>query len=269
MLTLLYASETWTTYQRHVKTLERFLQQCLRQILGIKWQSRTPDTDILAMSGSTTVAARLMKNQMRWAGHLVRMEDTRLPKQLFFGELRDGSRAQHKPKKRFRDSVNINLKRMQVPLKSFEAECADRGKWRKSVYLGAKRLEEGTVAQAKLRRACRKHEAVPATQWICDVCGRVLLSKAGLVNHLKSHQPRAATNIPLPAAPCACSIMYHMWQDMQVRGRAQAAHEDSWRGSSDSFRLRLAPVLPPMSQTMQVAGRTEEPPESAWTIGTN
>ena len=205
MLTLLYASETWTTYQRHVKTLERFLQQCLRKILGIKWQSRTPDTDILAMSGSTTIAARLMRNQMRWAGHLVRMEDTRLPKQLFYGELRDGSRAQHKPKKRFRDSVNVNLKRMQVPLKSFEAECADRGKWRKSVYLGAKRLQEDTVAQAKLRRACRKHEAVPATQWICDVCGRVMLSKAGLVNHLKSHQPRAVVNIPLPAAPAISS----------------------------------------------------------------
>ena len=142
---------------------------------------------------------------MRWAGHLVKMEDTRLPKQLFFGELRDGSSAQHKPKKRFRDSVNINLKRMQVPLKSFEAECADRGKWRKSVYLGAKRLQEDTVAQAKLRRACRKHEAVPATQWICDVCGRVMLSKAGLVNHLKSHQPRAVVNIPLPAAPAISS----------------------------------------------------------------
>jgi len=201
MLTLLYASETWTTYQRHVNTLERFHQQCLRQILGIKWQSHTPDTDVLATSGSTTVAARLMRNQMRWAGHLVRMEDTRIPKQLFFGELRDGSRPQHKPKKRFRDSVNLNLKRMQVPLKNFEAECADRSKWRNSVYVGAKRLEDDTVAQAKLRRACRKHEAVPATQWNCDICGRVLLSKAGLVNHLKSHQPRETMTIPLPAAP--------------------------------------------------------------------
>ena len=33
---LLYASETWTTYTRHLKQLERFYQQCLRKILGIK-----------------------------------------------------------------------------------------------------------------------------------------------------------------------------------------------------------------------------------------
>ena len=34
---LLFASETWTTYTRHLKQLERFHQQCLRKILGIKW----------------------------------------------------------------------------------------------------------------------------------------------------------------------------------------------------------------------------------------
>jgi len=177
MSTLLYASETWTTYQRHVRALDRFHQQCLRQILGIKWQSRTPDTDVLAMSGSTTMAARLMQNQMRWAGHLARMDDDRLPKQLFFGELKNGSRAQHGPKKRFRDSVRINLGRMQVPVKCFESACADRGKWRSSVHSGAKKHEKDAIAQAKLRRACRKHGAVPATQWACDVCGRVLLTK--------------------------------------------------------------------------------------------
>ena len=39
------------------------------------------------MAGSTSIAARIMRNQMHWAGHLIRMDDSRLPKQLFFGEL--------------------------------------------------------------------------------------------------------------------------------------------------------------------------------------
>jgi hypothetical protein len=203
MATLLYASETWTTYRRHVQALNRFHQQCLRQILGIKWQARTPDTDVLAMSGSSTIGARLMKNQMRWAGHLTRMKDCRLPKQLFFGELSNGSRAQHGPKKRFRDAIRVNLSHMKLGVKEFETACGDRGKWRSLVHTEAKSFEEGVIAQAKLKRTCRKRGDVPATPWDCSTCGRVLLTKAALVNHCKSHQPRQGIQLAVPSLPPA------------------------------------------------------------------
>ena len=109
---LLYASEVWTVYQRHVKLLERFHQQCLRRILSIKWQNRTPDTEVLSKAHTLSISALLMRNQMRWAGHLIRMDDSRLPKQLFYGELASGARPQHKPNKRFRDEVKVNLKKL-------------------------------------------------------------------------------------------------------------------------------------------------------------
>ena len=203
MGTLLYASETWTTYRRHVQALNRFHQQCLRQILGIEWQSRTPDTDVLAMCGSPTIGARLMKNQMRWAGHLARMQDCRLPKQLFFGELSNGSRARHGQKKRFRDVIRVNLSHMKLGVKDFESACGDRGKWRSLVHCGAKSFEEGVIAQAKLKRACRKRGDVPATPWVCSTCERVLLTKAALVNHCKSHQPRQGIQLTVPSLPPA------------------------------------------------------------------
>ena len=142
ILSLLYASESWTTYQRNVKPLERFHQRCLRQILGIKWQSKTPDTEVLDMAGSMSIAARLMKNQMRWAGHLARMDDSRLPKQLFYGELSVGMRPPHGPRKRFRDQVKINLKRMKLPTASFEHSCTDRDTWRYSISQGVKSFED-------------------------------------------------------------------------------------------------------------------------------
>ena len=47
LTTLLYSSETWTTYRRHLKWLERFHQKCLRRILRISWQTYTPDPEIL------------------------------------------------------------------------------------------------------------------------------------------------------------------------------------------------------------------------------
>ena len=37
LTTLLYASETWTVYQRHAKKLNRFHLNCLRKLLRVKW----------------------------------------------------------------------------------------------------------------------------------------------------------------------------------------------------------------------------------------
>ena len=52
--------------------------------------------------------------QLRWAGHLVRMSDNRLPKRLFYGELATGNRPQHKPRKRYKDGLKIILKDMDI-----------------------------------------------------------------------------------------------------------------------------------------------------------
>ena len=41
--TLLYACETWTVYQRHAKRLNHFHTSCLRKLLKIKWQDRSPE----------------------------------------------------------------------------------------------------------------------------------------------------------------------------------------------------------------------------------
>ena len=204
---LLYASEVWTVYQRHVKLLERFHQQCLRRILSIKWQNRTPDTEVLSKAHTLSISALLMRNQMRWAGHLIRMDDSRLPKQLFYGELASGARPQHKPKKRFRDEVKVNLKHMNIPVDSWEEACVDRDEWRQSVFQGVKGFEDQQVKRAGIRRACRKFEVAPDSQWLCGVCGRVMLSKAGLVNHMKSHESRPVPVITLPLAPAAPAVV--------------------------------------------------------------
>ena len=88
--TLLYACETWTLYERHTRKLQRFHMNCLRRILGISWQEKIPDTEVLALAEIPSMQALLKKTQLRWAGHVARMPDERLPKRLFFGELAKG-----------------------------------------------------------------------------------------------------------------------------------------------------------------------------------
>jgi hypothetical protein len=78
--TLLYACETWTAYSRHMKQLNHFHLSCLRKILKIRWQDKVPDTDVLMHAGMMSIHTMLSKAQLRWAGHVLRMSNERLPK---------------------------------------------------------------------------------------------------------------------------------------------------------------------------------------------
>ena len=84
---LLYASETWTLYSRHITVLNSSHLRWLRKILLISWQDYIPDTEVQKQAGMESMHAMLMRSQLRWAGHVVRMPDKCLPKQLLYGEL--------------------------------------------------------------------------------------------------------------------------------------------------------------------------------------
>ena len=92
--TLLYAAETWCCYKADIKRLDTFHLKCLRSILGIKWQDRVTNTEVLRRCGLSGIEAIIMKQQLRWCGHVLRMDDDRLPKAVFFSELAHGKRKQ-------------------------------------------------------------------------------------------------------------------------------------------------------------------------------
>ena len=75
LTTLLYSSETWTTYRWHPKWLEIVHQKCLRRILRISWQTCTPNTEVLHIADCLSIEAQMVCSQMRWSGHVVHMED--------------------------------------------------------------------------------------------------------------------------------------------------------------------------------------------------
>ena len=229
---LLYSSECWTTHRHHLKQLERFHQNCLRRILKIKWQSLTPDTVVLRKAKCSSVESLVMKNQLRWAGHVVRMEDNRIPKQCFYGELACGKRPRHGPKKRFKDTIKNNLKSFKMPVDNWEELAMNRAEWRRSVNKGAEIFEKERVDHAELKRSLRKGSAsLPdeAVKWKCDTCSRILLSKAGYVNHMKSHErvPAESTHV-LPPQPgdTTCAVCEKTCKTTAGLKRHMKIHKD-------------------------------------------
>ena len=89
---LLYASETWTTYHQHLKTLENFHQRCLQNILNISWEHRRTNVSVLNEAKATSIEVNIIKNQLRWNDHVVRMKDECSSKMIFYSQLKEGER---------------------------------------------------------------------------------------------------------------------------------------------------------------------------------
>eukprot|EP00745_Piridium_sociabile_P007473 TRINITY_DN1490_c1_g1_i7.p1 TRINITY_DN1490_c1_g1~~TRINITY_DN1490_c1_g1_i7.p1 ORF type:complete len:702 (-),score=160.58 TRINITY_DN1490_c1_g1_i7:112-2217(-) len=192
---LLYASETWTVYSRHAKQLNAFHMRCLRKLLHIKWQDKVPDTEVLRRAETESVYALLKRSQLRWAGHVCRMPDERLPKRLLYGELCQGKRSHGGQRKRYKDTLKATLKGCGLDPETWEMDSQHRSNWRNAVRRGVREYENFRISDAEQRRQLRKSRASssssPCSQpstIICPHCDRSFRARIGLVSHLRTHK---------------------------------------------------------------------------------
>ncbi|VDL96423.1 unnamed protein product [Schistocephalus solidus] len=75
--------------------------------MKLRWQDRIPDTEVLERNGILSIHAMLRQVQLRWSGHLVRMDDERLPKRIFYGDVATGARRQDGRKRCYKDTEEI------------------------------------------------------------------------------------------------------------------------------------------------------------------
>ncbi len=79
---LLYGNETWPTYRREEHKLNSFHFRCLRQILGLSWQDRVPNTTVLKLTNSSDMYTAIRRRRLRWIGHVCRMNVSQSPSSI-------------------------------------------------------------------------------------------------------------------------------------------------------------------------------------------
>ena len=72
--------------------LDTFHMRHLRYLMGIKWQDKVTNNEILQQAQMDGIEAMLMRAQLRWVGHVQRMSNNRTPKQIFYSEQSAGTR---------------------------------------------------------------------------------------------------------------------------------------------------------------------------------
>ena len=120
LTTLLYGCKSWMAYQCHARKLNHFHTTCLRELLGIKWQDKIPDTEVLRHASLPSIYTILMQSQLHWTGHVVCMPDHQLPKRLLFGKLQQGKHSPRGQKKCYKDTLKVSLKAFDISIDTWE-----------------------------------------------------------------------------------------------------------------------------------------------------
>ena len=68
--------------------------------------------EVLKRASLPSIESILLQVQLRWAGHVTRVEDVRMPKAVFFSELQEGKRDRGSPRKRYKDQPKRRLAEM-------------------------------------------------------------------------------------------------------------------------------------------------------------
>ena len=82
----LYNSETWTRTHNDNSKIAAFEMKCLRRILNIKWEEKVSNARIKEKINQRLnkdrpeIIKRIKTRQAVWFGHVIRMEETRLPR---------------------------------------------------------------------------------------------------------------------------------------------------------------------------------------------
>ena len=131
--TLLYGAETWTVYRRHMKKLHAFMMRHLRSIMKIRWQDKVTNIKVLKRAGLPSMEDLLIRKNLRWTGHHLRMPTDRLPRQVLYSQLPDGQRPRGRPRLRYKDTIKRNLKKRDIDTNSWNYLALQRDVWRDTV----------------------------------------------------------------------------------------------------------------------------------------
>ena len=162
---LLFGCETWTLTKANFSQLERFHQVSLRKIARIRWFHKVTNYEVLERCKIGSIQSMVESAVLRWTGHVIRMENDRIPKKLLYGHLASGrgSKGNHIS---YRNQVRRILRDGGIPPANLEPLAKSRVAWRTLSKSVIAQMEGDRINRLIEKRELRKRRAglVPSSQ---------------------------------------------------------------------------------------------------------
>ena len=131
-----------------------------------------------------SMPAIICNRRMRWLGHVRRMDKGRIPKDLLYSELIEGTRPVGRPRLRFKYVCKKDMKTCHINTNTWEACPKDCVTWHLPVKQGTRRSEKERKVAATEKRSKRKEGQ--ASLFVCSHCSRDCHSRIGLFSYSRS-----------------------------------------------------------------------------------
>ena len=129
----MYGAETWSTNKRDRSRIQAAEMRTLRTIVGKTRRDRIRNVKIREDIKVAPILNKIDAAQLRWLGHLERMEEGRIAKERW-DWTPEGRRPVGRPRKRWKNAVNETLARHNIPeLEDLRRQrtLQDRRQWKK------------------------------------------------------------------------------------------------------------------------------------------
>jgi hypothetical protein len=131
----MYGCSSWNLSGQDIKELDKTQFQLLKRLLGVQairrisyenvlWRCRRAGCKIVPME------CKLLKLQLRYIGHILRMNNNRLQKIVVHGSMISGKRKQGAPPRSFRHAAQYAIENFGLLHEDLKVAAADRNAWR-------------------------------------------------------------------------------------------------------------------------------------------
>ena len=120
---MLYASKTWESTCKINNKLNVFQQRCLRKIFKIRYLDHITNETVLNRAKQQKLHELVSERRMKYVGHILRMDNNKLPKIAINWKPNQGKRKRGRPKISWKRTVTDDLTSKEITWDVVEGGC--------------------------------------------------------------------------------------------------------------------------------------------------